>query len=384
MCIKTITIDTYPDGRTSAWEVVETCRPGSSHLCSHPRVKEVRRLINNSSPRLSTGIDFMRLPPSPRLTPSPRHSPRHSPTPSASGSDGHRRREHKSTLYTYVNGEKVYEQELGRRSSRIETAEPRHRHHHIRDHHVPIRTRDPRAVEVIQPAPRARYVPDAPVPRLSRSSTMPTRQEFVVIPERRTTANTSRRVVPPPLTTAPIPGLSRRASAAYPTQSHHQTTPTTPFILVDDERERADRRRRREERRASAHIAATSAAATAVQKELRWEDEQRAAQNARIAQRPAAVPKVYQQPQEPRGILKTPPASPRMDGYTRPAVEVVVPERERAGIRRSVTGLEIQEALEARRARREERELKDRLAARLNRGNASRVYYPGEGLYKYM
>jgi hypothetical protein len=400
MCIRTINIDTHADGTQIIYETLETCRNGR---CSNPRTKEVRRLIPSttqnlgrysalraamaSSPRSSSGIDFMRLPPSPRLTPSPRLSPRHSPTPrGGSDSESRRRRHVKSGIYTYVNGSKVYEAEMeGRRSPHARSADY---HHHHYQHHG--RTRDAHAVEVIQPAARVpRFVPDAPPPRLSRSSTMPTYQEYVVVQDSRPQMNSSRRMAVPP-----APGLSRRASAVVqppiPTQA-----PVAPFIYVDTERDREERRRRREDRRASVHGAAqaVSPAAAAVRKELRWEDEERRVQNARIANRP---PKVYQQGGEVRGILKTPPTTPTLptrQTFVRPAVQVVVPERERlAGMRRSMSGVGISGEREAtregaRRATREERELKERLAARFVRGpagNASRVYYPGEGLYKYV
>jgi hypothetical protein len=136
-----------------------------------------------------------------------------------------------------------------------------------------------------------------------------------------------------------------------------------------------------------------------VRKELRWQDEERVRQNERIANRP---PKLYQ---AVRGILKNGGASGATPATTQPAVEVIIPERERmAALRRSMSGLEVGGgAFEGRRsARREQEAMKERLAARFVRPGAanpagvstsgaesdrrrgSRVYYPGEGLYKYM
>jgi hypothetical protein len=97
-------------------------------------------------------------------------------------------------------------------------------------------------------------------------------------------------------------------------------------------------------------------------KELRWEDQERAKQNERIARRP----KVHQ---ELKGILKK----------GEPAAEY-------DDLRRAVGKMDIHSSQS--RVQDGNEDYFDRLRNRFEepreRRRRSRVYYPGEGVYKYM
>lgn len=355
MCRKTIYYNTYGDGAEDVTERISTCRPGK--VCPHPERREYRRQfrfskvhVDHASSETPSSLadrkptpystDFLELPPTPRSK---------SPSPS---------RKHESGVY--VNGAKVADIHTPRKEKR-----PSHR--------------------VVIHAPE----PPSPRPILKRSSTMPS--EYVVVednhrgrhgrdhrehPRRRTS---SKDVLLGPVRIADDLGShysngSRRSASPRPNYYRSHDRSPREYSYVDEERERKRALRRHSTlyangsdfSRADSNAVFMTPATSAVRKELRWEDQVQASiarQNQRIAQRP----KVYQ---EPKGILKKDSAAVA-DTYDE--------------LRKAVGKMDIHPS-----TRRDGDDpkywdrLRDRFEEPRDRRRRSRVYYPGEGLYKYM
>ncbi|OIW33144.1 hypothetical protein CONLIGDRAFT_163300 [Coniochaeta ligniaria NRRL 30616] len=344
MCRKTIYYNTYGDGSEDVTERVDTCRPGK--MCSHPERREYRRQfrftkLGTSSPETPVSLadrrptpyatDFLELPPTPRSK---------SPSPSRKQESG-----------VYVNGEKI---------ANIHNPRKEKRRSHVVVH-----------------APE----PPSPVrPVLKRHSTLPA--DYVVIeneargrhsrhPTRR---NSSREVPVGPVRI--LDDLSSRHSSpsrrsASPRPVHYREHARTPrgYDYVDD---------RRKSRRSSAYyprgedVYMTPAASPPARKEVHFTDADPVRdgirqQNERIRRRP----KLHQ---EVKGILKK---------------DAAVPENEYDALRRAVGQMDIHPSSQPQ-MRREASDpqywdrLRDRFEEPRERRRKSRVYYPGEGVYKYM
>jgi hypothetical protein len=363
MCRKTIYYNTYGDGSEDVTERVETCRPGK--MCSHPERREYRRQfrftkLGMSSPETpasladrrptpyATATDFLELPPTP-------HSK--SPSPSRKRESG-----------VYVNNEKI---------SNI---------------HAP--RKDNRRNHVVVHAPE----PPSPVrPTIKRHSTMPA--DFVVIendargrhsrhnndnPTTATRRNSSREVRILDDMGSRHSSPSRRSASPRPAHYREHSRTARGYEYLDSERAE-----RRKSRRSSSYyvrpedVYATPAAspppAAAFRKEVHFTTtadpvrEGVRQQNERIARRP----KLHQ---EVKGILKKEAAT--------------APANEYDELRRAVGQMDIhpssQQQQPPRRLRSELSDpqywdrLRDRFEEPRERRRKSRVYYPGEGVYKYM
>ncbi|KAK1765605.1 hypothetical protein QBC33DRAFT_543333 [Phialemonium atrogriseum] len=356
MCRKTIYYNTYGDGAEDVTERVDTCRPGK--MCSYPDLREYNRnfrftkLQELSNPGPSSQADRLPTPYAADyhlnvLPPTPRRSK--SPSPS-------RRRE----SGVFVNGAKIAD--VTGRKRHTTAAGPGSRDR----------------VVVVPHAPE----PPSPRPTLKRSGTMP---EFDARAGQLQRRNSSREIPLGPVHI--LEGLaSRRPSTRTTRDHHHQERRSRSPYIEEDREEREERRRRRAERRAStvyvsggsdySSSAPATSAASQQRKELRWKDQvdaEIAAQNQRIARRPKVRLHVHQDQEAPakKGILKR-EATAAGDG----AYEELRSAVERMGIQGGGG------------AGREEKRYWDRLRDRFEepreRRRRSRVYYPGEGTYKYM
>lgn len=361
MCRVTVYYNTYGDGTRDVTERVDTCRSGK--MCSHPERREVSRnfmfskLAVKASPEAPSSVaerkptpyhtDFLQLPPTPR-----------SKTPSPS-------RKHESGVY--VNGTKVADLNTKREKRHSSRREP----------------------PVVVHAPE----PPAPRPFLKRSSTMPSSQHIVVEERGRRHRDS---VAQPPKTSSreiavgPVRILeslgdhgrsnsgSRRSASPRPTYHREHSRSARGYDYRDQEvtrKERVTTSRRASSFYGEGSLASTQRRAKDVymtpppevqvvppKKELRWEDQVRAQQNERIARRP----KLHQ---EVKGILKK-----------------EEPVAEYDDLRRAVGKMDIHSS--QRRVREGDEEYFDRLRSRFEepreRRRRSKVYYPEEGLYKYM
>lgn len=361
MCRITIYYNTYGDGTRDVTERTDSCRPGK--MCSHPERREVSRnfmfsklatkptseALSSVAERKPTPYhtDFLELPPTPR-----------SKTPSPS-------RRHESGVY--VNGTKIADLNTKgekRGSSRRETP-------------------------VVIHAPE----PPSPRPFLKRSSTMPTSQH-IVVEERgrrhRDVLAQPRRTSSREIAVGPVRILeslgdnrrsdsgSRRSASPRPTYYREHSRSARGYEYRDQEvtrKERVPSSRRASSFYGESNLASSSRRTRDVyatpppetqvvppKKELRWEDQVRAKQNERIARRP----KLHQ---EVKGILKKEEPVPVYDE-----------------LRRAVGQMDIHSS--QRRVMDGDEEYFDRLRNRFEepreRRRRSKVYYPEEGLYKYM
>ncbi|KAJ9137118.1 hypothetical protein NKR23_g9315 [Pleurostoma richardsiae] len=362
MCIKKIFHNTYLDGERDRTELVETCRPG--HMCAEPVVREYDRQIGCTKSQLSSSPHRAN---SPLSVANGRSNPYFSsgihehhlcpPTPRSPGygsgseqSDREReRRYRKLGPGIYVNDEKVMD--LGGRASRRH--ERRSGADRVVVNHEPHTTLPPSPIPI-------------PAPKLHRSTTMPAGNAFTADrhAERRRPIiieNSNRPTRRQSLSMKLADTLPHTSSQSQPHRysSHydadflqpqsHRSRRSAEMYTVDDH-ERAERRRLRRESRplqpassspnpraaiidpvlpadhiygSSPHYGSSwgssatansggnrghvspSPAAEAVKKELRWEDELRAAQNARIRARPKRASTMTPLQGEVRGILKT-------------------------------------------------------------------------------
>ncbi|TPX10420.1 uncharacterized protein E0L32_008639 [Thyridium curvatum] len=435
MCRKTIYHNTYIDGDRDVTERVDCCTPG--RMCAAPKIREVHRQLpyikagHSSSPgRASPAVyDRDMYPPTP-LSNSP------SPRP-----DGGERssKYHKRGQDIYVGGTRMVE---------------------VNDHSGSgsRRRRGDRRPVVLESSSTQGYKPYAPEPPsprpipIKRSSTMtygidtPPREETrgrrpIIVEER----VPSRRN---PSVTAPVdvfehssaPRLSRRNSSrrdsAYLAPSSRLERSPQGYASAEDERERHERRRIRHERRAQAAAMASSAptshqealygssygsssyasspssgftsspkfsgepsaAVHEVKKHLRWEDQMRAKQNAKIDSRPKLSRSNTTGgggvQTEVKSILKNAgegqvPAAPK-DGMAE-----LYSSMEGLGIRGSSASRPSSREKQAQRQEdREEAEYQERLRSRFNipprrytsigPKRRSEVWYPDEGRYKYL
>jgi hypothetical protein len=390
MCRKTIYYNTYGDGSEDVTERVDTCRPG--RMCSRPERHEYHRQYRFSklgvtSPETpasmadrrptayTTAADFLELPPTPRSK---------SPSPS---------RKHESGVY--INGEKVAAIHAPRKEKR-------------RNH-----------VVVHAPEPPSPIRPAA----MKRHSTMPS--DYVVIENeagrgrhgRHATTTTRRRSasrggdaslrVPSDALGSRNSSPSRRSASPRPVRYRDHTRTAEGQGLDYLDAERAERRR---SRRSSAYVRratddevylATPAASPPARKEVHFtptgsttgttgadpvRDSIRR-QNERIARRP----KLHQ---EVKGILKKDTAAAAAAAAT---AAPAVARNEYDALRRAVGQMGIHPPtsstavpLQQPRLRSElsDPQYWDRLKSRFEdpreRRRKSRVYYPGEGVYKYM
>ncbi|KAH8909396.1 hypothetical protein BR93DRAFT_391194 [Coniochaeta sp. PMI_546] len=360
MCRKTIYYNTYGDGSEDVTERVDTCRPGK--MCPHPERREYRRQfrftkLGTSSPETALSLadrrptpyatDFLELPPTPRSK---------SPSPS---------RKHESGVY--VNGERVANIHAPRKEKR-------------RNH-------------VVVHAPE----PPSPVrPILKRHSTMPS--DYVVIENEAaargrhgrhsTRRNSSREIPVGPVRILDDAGSrhsspSRRSASPRPVHyREHARTPRGYEYVNDDDRRRSRRSSAYYYPRPEDVYMTPAASPPAARKEVHFtsDDPVREGirqQNERIARRP----KLHQ---EVKGILKKDAAAAAA------AAGVVVPENEYDALRRAVGQMGIHHPPRPGQLRREVSDpqywdrLRDRFEEPRERRRKSRVYYPGEGVYKYM
>jgi len=410
MCIKTIYHNTYVGGATDITERVDSCVPG--YLCANPRVREVDRALNYAKLSLTgrQSPSYTDVRPSSPLTP-----------PGSRGSDTERRRR----TGVYVDGNKYVE---------------------VRHERSPRRHRDrPTLAEPKHFIPR---VPEPPAPRpipIKRASTMPYGMETppergrrpIIVEERVTTPRHHSDAVPlGPVEVLEHASSGRRRSSRidadllHPHRRRHSRSPQG-YGSAEDEHERRERHRRRRERRAQAVAMATSVptftntdvysssygssyasspasspivgqspAVAAVKKELRWEDQLRAAQNARIRQRPKLSRSATVNAGvsgEVKSILKKASRSPVAEPRRKASAD-----DELAELYRSVEGMNLHEekresSTERRTRLAEETDsqayidrLKNRFSMpprRYTAGTGPRrrteIWYPDEGWYKY-
>ena len=431
MCIKTIYHSQYLDGE-EVTERVETCTPG--YLCANPRIREVERKFNYPmSGRTSPDRR------APAYYAENRHIRAPSPLtpPGSRGSDTERRR--KSTG-VYVDGNRLVE---------------------VRHDRSPRRPRPERPV-VLEPLHRVQppHAPQPPAPRIipgmARAATMPYGMETppevpmrgrrpIIVEERVATPARRPSDAAPPVDIfehATSSRLQRRptrrdSDLLHPSTRRRDRSPQG-YGSAEDDTERRERRRRRRDARAQAAGMATSVptfgntdvygsspssrgssasspvigpspAVSAVKKELRWEDQQRAAQNARIGARPKLSRSATTQANAPlqgevKSILKN------ASGGTSPVVEpqkqssrrssAAFADDELADLYRSVEGMNLQEretSAERRTRLAEETDsaaymdrLRNRFSMpprRFTAGQGVRrrteIWYPEEGRYKY-
>lgn len=368
MCRKTIYYNTYGDGSEDVTERVDTCRPGK--MCSHPERREYRRQfrftkLGVSSPETpasladrrptpyATAADFLALPPTPRSK---------SPSPS---------RKHESGVY--VNGEKVAHIQAPRKERR-------------RNHVVVHAPEPPSPITTARPA------------ALRRHSTMPAAADYVVVenePSRgrvhgrhaaagRSRNSSSREVLDGMGGSSRHSSPSRRSASPRPAHYREHARTARGYEYLDSERAERRKSRRsssyyRPEEGRDAYMTPAASPQPPVRKEVHFTAdpvrESIRRQNERIARRP----KLHQ---EVKGILKK-------EGAAAAAPPpVVVSEYDE--LRRAVGQMDIHPSSRQPRLRSElsdpqywER-LRDRFEEPRERRRKSRVYYPGEGVYKYM
>lgn len=411
MCIKNIYHNVYSDGTRDVTEKVDTCRSG--YMCSDPAIREFDRKINCTKLQLSG---------SPGRGVSPLKDRQPTPYYAEYESDRERRRRKRSSKGIYVDGDRATDYGIRKKEKHTPTS----------------------------PGPIA-------IPKMRRASTMPTadyyperreaRSRPVVIDNsnRRNSFRQESAAVP----VGPVdvlynygsPSRKTRDSYLEPPRAHRRSSRSPVEVYAtDDEQER--RRRRRSTKATvspeipggisadavygsspyggsygssygstagnSGHNAWTPlpvvvtnssspsgrAGTPPVRKELRWEDELRAQQNARISTRPklsrsATVTGAGTGAVHPQGILKN-------TGAAAPAVQRDVPEELYSSLRG--LGIEERETSAQRKLRQEreqDREYNDRLRNRFSMpprrfavekgsrsGRRTEVFYPEEGAYR--
>lgn len=301
MCIKTKYYNTYVDGSVDQTERVDACSAG--FLCDYPKTDKVYRTFNCLKSEVPTMQGHTSLydrrgrPPTPRSI-----SP-----PSSRGSDADRKHRRRSSIYLsdpiqIVRDTKPYAPQP---PSPIPFTRSSTMPHRLSS--PPSRGRAP--IIIADPAPRyhtSATIPIGPVEVLEHSS-----------PRRRSSRRDSVYL---------SPDLGRRSSRS-----------PQGYASAEDEREREDRRRRRREHKTQANLYSSSVptryingdgyassydssivdpspAASAVKKELRWDDIERRRQNDKISSRPK-LPRTETLRQskaatEVKSILKNPSVSP--------------------------------------------------------------------------
>lgn len=388
MCIKTIYFNTYIDGDRDITERVDACMPG--RLCANPRIREFERTIMTTKAHLSGEVAANANISSPRsLSP---------------GSDADPM--HPSRRSVYVNGVKIVDV---RRSRDRNERSPRRE----RSTRVP-RAPEPPAPRPLRTAMPVPFQRSTTMPHhrhdnafgLDTAATEPRGRRPLIVEERVGGPSTSTRrsaAVPIEIVNHSSDPLRRRHSKRDDTGGllsprMHYTRDMSPVgysSAAEDAREKQERRRRRRELRDRAAATPSSApgpapvgltgyasswesssgassftnspssparttgvgpspAVAAVKKELRWEDEQRAAQNDRIRNR-RKMPKEALHG-EVKSILKNSPSS-----GPSPTRGPLTDEEELEQLRRSVAAMEMRsspsgsrETSADRRARREQ------------------------------
>jgi len=433
MCIKTIYHNQYLDGE-EVTERTETCTPG--YLCANPKVREVDRQFNYARKSARSSPDRRAK----TYYAEDRHIRQPSPMtpPGSRGSDTERRR---LATDVFLDGNRLVEVRHDRSPRRQRSERPV-----VTDSKV--RIKPPYAPE--PPAPRA-------IPIMKRASTMPYGMETppevpmrgrrpIIVEDRVPTPrkiSTDATLAPPAeiYEHATASRLQRRptrrdSDLLYPTRRRERSP--QGYGSAEDDTERRERRRRRREARveaagmatsvptfgntdvygsspssygssaASSPIIGPSPAVSAVKKSLRWDDQQRAAQNARIHARPklsrsATVNAGNATQGEVKSILKkgSGSTSPVVDQKSSRRSSAAFADDELATLYRSVEELKLQEreASAERRARIAEEKDSDAYMDRLrNRfsmpprrftaGQGTRrrteIWYPDEGRYKYL
>ncbi len=407
MCLKTVYINTYADNAQDVTEKVIPCTPG--YMCPNPRVEErYRRIPLTKSQFHANSFSSLTAPyyaPDRNLRPPTPVSP-----PGSRGSDGERRL---SRSNMYVSGMRVVDVSQPDRSPRR------------RERRVPV-----------VPEPSTRPIP------IKRASTMPYGMETP--PERGRRPIIIEQFAPRHVSSAVPVGpveivehassrlqrrFSRRDSDFLTPYREHSRSPQG-YGSAEDEQERRQRRHRRRDARVQAAVMPASvptfgntdiygtspassygsssagsafppppqaflepsAAVAAVKKELRWEDQVRARQNARISQRPKLSRSATGVQGEVKSILKNSPSSSPAAAATH--------DDELAELYRSVEGMNLQEREASTQRRSREAEEKDsadyidRLRNRFSMPQRrftigtgakrrSEIWYPEEGRYKY-
>lgn len=440
MCLKRVYYNTYGDGSEDVTERVDTCRPGK--MCSSPEVRKYERKF-----RFTKLEDPTKLEPASSLAdrkPTPYHAEPHiqlPPTPDTSEEEGSgaqsaasaSRKPRSRSPGTYVNGIRIADVS----GTRGRAAK---RYSHVSHTREPSPPRPKLKRHSTTPASGTVVVQQDRQPRgRERASSRRDRSRDVAVGPfslcedlgRRSSRDRARDESPPRRRhhhphdshhskdhkyqaerPAPPPPSSSSASSVAATKN----IPKVNIVFVDDERE-ARRMRRAKERRHTyddavdgkhssttfSHRHAAHGDDEPARKSLRWQDEveaERAAQNARIASRSKTAAPIV------KGILKHATGT---DAAT---------TRERSGsgsgsggpkiddLRRAVRGMDIPKGKgkgagaggRPRAASGSAREdgdgaYYDRLRGRFDldprgegreRQRRSRVYYPGEGLYKYV
>lgn len=452
MCIKNIYHNTYIDGGRDITERVDACRSG--HMCNDPTVREFDRKLNCTKLQLSGSpgrMDALSSSLKDRQ-PTPYYS-EHLSSPLSKEAERERRREKRASQQrVYIDGDRVIDYGLRRSNSRAEPIPiPKPR----RSSTMPIdegyyseTRRDSRARPII--------VENGDRPRRSssarrESSTMALGPYDVLY---NYNSGSSRRELE-----------KRRDSYLEPTRSHRRNSRSPVEVFTQDD---APNRERRRLRRAKPTIvdgpALTGIPADALYgsspyggsypssygshrsddywnrlptvndqsppkpstpKGVRWEDDMRAVQNARISSRPklgrsntiTGAGTGSNLHGEVKGILKnsnaaSPGAAKTAEAGSPPAVQPLLRRDEMADLRNSVRSMGIDERetpaqRQARREReereREEKDWEDRLRNRFSGrdrrasfdmpprtfektsrgGRRTEVFYPGEGRYKY-
>lgn len=440
MCIKNIYHNTYIDGDRDITERVETCRSG--HVCSAPTLREYDRKINCTRLQLA-GSPGRGDSPSASLKdrqPTPYYLD-HQPTP-RSGDDRERRRERRNSQpRVYVDGDRVADYGLRRSNSRAE----------------PI------------PIPKARRSSTMPIDegyyseprRESRSS----RPIIVESSDRQRRGSSTRRES----STVPLgpydvlynygAGGSRREQEKHsrdayldPSRSHrrHSRSPVEVYPQPQDDSYNRERRRLRRVKPMVVDGPAPTSIPTdavygsspyggsypssygshrsddywsrsaqsppkpAAPKGVRWEDDMRAAQNAKISSRPKLGRSNSISGGEVKGILKhsnTAATAPgAVDAGSPPAVQPIRREDLNdlytsvrnlgAGERETSAQRLARHEREEQEAREQQDRLRNRFSGRDRRasfdvqptrfekasrgGRRTEVFYPDGGRYKYI
>ncbi|KUI54299.1 hypothetical protein VP1G_01785 [Cytospora mali] len=455
MCIKNIYHNTYIDGERDITERVETCRPG--HVCTDPILREFDRKINCTRLQLA-GSPGRADSPSASLRdrqPTPYYLD-HQSTPRSGDTDRERRRERRgSQQRIYVDGDRVTDYGLRRSNSRVE----------------PI------------PIPKTRRSSTMPMPvedgyysepkRESRSR--PIIVESSDRPRRSSSARRESATVP----LGPFDVLynygsgssrrdqERRTRDSYmePTRSHRRHSRSPVEVFPQDDTHNPERRRLRRARPtivdgpAPTNIPADALYGSSpyagsypssygshrsedywtrlptvnpqsppmggASKGVRWEDDPRAAQNAKISSRPKlsrsnTITGAGTGPQpnvEVKGILKnsttaTPGAPKAAETGSPPAVQPLRRDQledlytsvQNLGVGERETSTQRAARLEKEEEEREEREWQERLRNRFSgrdrrasmdmpprrfektsrSGRRTEVFYPDGGRYKYI
>lgn len=371
MCLKTIYHNTYGDGSKDITERVDSCRPG--YLCANPKIEELDREISCTKLQLKESKSkkerLANRMPTPYYSDQLPTTPRSMSPPTSRGSDTtdgsyHHRRRRSSFKQSYAD-ESPYTPSS---PMTIPTKLPRSASMPY-GMETPPPTRGRRPIIVEEPAPR--YSSDA-------------------IPIGADVYEHSSRAVP-----------RRRDSYLSPTYRRSSISPRG-YTSAEDEFASERRRRRRELRaeigpkdvygtslpsRPTFSTAATygdesrssyssspasepSPAVAAAAKNLRWADELRAEQNARIAGRPK-LNRTTTGGGEPKGILKN-------GGHSRKTSMSDVEDE----LRRSVEGMGLGGATSSQRVVRDAQDdaYNERLRARLNKfSDTPREFTMGSG-----